>query len=57
VEPVQPDGLPHPGRRPGRCRPIRVNHNTAGYDSYFVIGGGAVAAGRPLLGMTGFHQA
>ncbi|GAB3764848.1 hypothetical protein GCM10028796_20800 [Ramlibacter monticola] len=45
-----------PADDPAGAGRIRVNHNTAGYDSYFVIGGGAVAAGRPLLGMTGFHQ-
>ncbi len=35
---------------------LRVRHNVAGYDNYFTVGGGAVAAGRPLVGMTGFQS-
>jgi phage tail sheath protein FI len=35
---------------------LRVRHNVAGYESYFTVGGGATAAGRPLAGMAGFAQ-
>ena len=33
-----------------------MRHNVAGYDSYFTVGGGATAAGRPLAGLAGFAQ-
>jgi phage tail sheath protein FI len=35
---------------------LRVSHNNAGYDNFFVIGGGATTAGRPLAGLEGFAQ-
>lgn len=33
-----------------------VRHNAAGFDRYFILGGPATAAGRPLEGLAGFAQ-
>jgi phage tail sheath protein FI len=35
---------------------LRVRHNVAGYDNFFIIGGTATAAGQPLAGLAGFAQ-
>jgi phage tail sheath protein FI len=32
-----------------------VTHNSPGYDRYFIVGGTATGAGRPLAGAEGFH--
>lgn len=35
---------------------LRVRSNVAAFDSYFTLGGGATAVGRPLAGLAGFAQ-
>lgn len=45
-----------PASDPAGAGRLRVRHNVAGYESYFTVGGGATAAGRPLAGMAGFAQ-
>ncbi|HEX6912836.1 MAG TPA: phage tail sheath subtilisin-like domain-containing protein [Longimicrobium sp.] len=35
---------------------LRVRHNAPGFDRYFILGGTATAAGRPLAGLAGFQQ-
>jgi phage tail sheath protein FI len=35
---------------------LRVRHNVAGHDTFFTIGGGATAAGRPLAGLATFAR-